>query len=188
MNAFIMLSGHGEAIEVQGKTESGTGRFVFLSSDAKAESPLATGVTGAEIQEKLALLKCRSVLLLDTCHSGAAAADKQNDSFPGRGFGPIILSACQATEEATEGKEHGAFTLGILEALDGKLRHTAVEKVERDPDGDGFMSLGEMMNYVKRVTPKIKIELRNDGKRQNPAIIPSITFRDPQQITLVKLP
>ncbi len=178
--AVIMFSGHG-------LVDQRTGQYVYLPADAKRGELLKTGVTARLLQDKFSQLRCRSVVLLDTCRSRAADAAGQTDSFPGRSFGPILLSACRGDQEAAEGQGHGAFTMAILEALDGQRRFQGggeLPTVERDANADGVVSLAELMEYVVRLTPAIKNILKEGGTDQNPNLLPSVTFRDADQIIM----
>jgi hypothetical protein len=99
----------------------------------------------------------RQVLVLDCCHSGAFARGmvaKGGDSVDIRdrfeGRGRVVLTASNATQYAFQGDEiigegsRSVFTHSLVQGL---------ETGEADLDGDGWISLDELYDYVyDRVT------------------------------------
>jgi uncharacterized caspase-like protein len=63
----------------------------------------------------------RTVLIFDTCHSGAgAAAETLSAGEVGRlreGAGRFVLSSCQANQRSYENAEHGYFTASLMDRL-----------------------------------------------------------------------
>ncbi len=177
--AIVMLSGHG----VVGKGGAG---FRLITRDANPND-VKTGLTGLELHEAMGKLKCRSLLLLDTCYAERAGIDQQLDSFPDRSIGPMLMASCRGDQKSVEAAELGlgAFTASILESLDGKYRGP-VGKLdmlkELDGNGDGWLSLGELCRYVRRRTPVLAKGVSNEA--QNPTILPSVAFRDFNEVRI----
>lgn len=66
-------------------------------------------------------LSQRTVLVFDTCHSGAGiAAEALSSDDVNRlreGAGRFVLSSCQANQRSYENSEHGYFTASLIETL-----------------------------------------------------------------------
>lgn len=112
----------------------------------------------------------RICTILDCCHSGALgnqgkggldskAIEKQLEHFSGKG--KIIISSCQATQQAREkvDKQHGIFTYHMLQGMDGKA----------DENQDGIITAEEVYRYVAE---KMNEEL---GPTQLPTIKTNMT-------------
>jgi uncharacterized caspase-like protein len=107
----------------------------------------------------------RSILLLDTCESGALVsgyarsrvADAASDAAVGRlheATGRPVLTAAAKGKSAFEGYEgHGVFTWALLDAL----RHG-------DRNGDGQISLSELVEHVQDQVPRIAASLNGRGR------------------------
>lgn len=150
--AVIMLSGHGLESD---------GQLVFRSFDSHTDSNGKTrgGITGRELANRLAELNCRVILILDTCHSGAAGtAQYLEDEFT-LGAGPIVLAACRRNEKAASVRgKGGIFTAGILGAL---------EKLREQPERTVAEWCDDVRNYC----------LANSANSdQHPEVVPSRTF------------
>lgn len=59
------------------------------------------------------------IIILDSCHSGAAANISQMSNYCLLPSGTVILSACGEKEYAVEKGYHGVFTSLLLQALEG---------------------------------------------------------------------
>jgi uncharacterized caspase-like protein len=81
----------------------------------------------------------RTVILLDTCHSGAAAAATMKDAAASdkaldrirQGVGRAIVTSSSPDEQSFEGKpyDNGYFTYFLLEALRKNGGHDSIEQV-----------------------------------------------------------
>jgi WD40 repeat protein len=115
----LFLAGHG-VFSRQAERRGGDSTFVFCCPHYDPSRPAATGLTSRVLYDRLAAIPCRKLLILDACHSGAAA-NPVRDLTPG-GQGPVILAACDRNQSSYENKKygHGLFTYALLEALDGR--------------------------------------------------------------------
>lgn len=59
------------------------------------------------------------IIILDSCHSGLAAASKKMQNYSVLHSDTTILAACDAHQYASEEKGHGVFTTLLIEALYG---------------------------------------------------------------------
>ena len=108
--------------------------------------------------EDLALVKAgKTLLMLDTCNSGAFVADLGERGFREkeaidrltRATGHATLAASSDSQSAMEGYEgHGVFTYVLLEGLKG----------EADSNDDGFVTLLELASYVENEVPERSYE------------------------------
>jgi hypothetical protein len=142
--AVLYYGGHGETDD--------KGRFFLLAADWAPSKPKdKTTVTGDELKARLADLPCRVVLMLDACHSGAAAPGRKTRVPPKTDAlasdltgeaGAVVLFAAGNDELAGENSDlkHGYFTLALIEGLKG-----AADKSPKD----GVVHLNELLTYVE---------------------------------------
>ncbi|MEM9660068.1 MAG: caspase family protein, partial [Planctomycetota bacterium] len=156
----VYLSGHGV------KTAEGDG-YQFVTSNARYADVLSGKYAACLTLEDFtpfAEVACRKLVILNTCHGGAiqplihrdlkAAVRKlQNDLL-------ITIAASGGNQEAVEGR----FANRLLQALEGA----------DDDDGDGIISLNEMVAYVQRT-----VAADSDGEpvRQTPSAGPAELLR-----------
>ncbi len=189
---LVHFSGHGL------KSESGD--LFFAASNTRPNRLGSTAVSADFVQRCMAASRSRSVvLLLDCCYGGAfaqgvkvRAAGNVNvlDSFPqdrsGGGRGRAVITASSAMEFAFEGDRLGdsqhrrpsVFTSALVEGL---------ATGDADRDEDGWVSLGELYDYVfdkvreqnPHQTPSRQVQLegelylaRSRRRRIRPAPIP----------------
>jgi hypothetical protein len=104
------------------------GEYLFVCPDFHYKKIGETSVGFNELYEKLVLLPCHKLLLLDTCHSGALRAGLDSKSSPIRqltkgGIGPVILAACETQQSAVEdesldyGYAYGLFSIALRKTL-----------------------------------------------------------------------
>lgn len=135
----LLLAGHGIS-------DAATGQYYFLPADADPQNPLATMLPASALQQALATLPGRVVLLLDTCHAG--------DVLPGRKLrgvpagpddgisrfvselgsieqGVVVLTASVGTQSSQESPEwgNGVFTKALLEGLRGQADYRKTGRV-----------------------------------------------------------
>jgi len=136
----VSLSGHGAVDE--------TNEFYFLPSDYEPGKRLnSTGIWHQELKNLLTRRESNVILVLDSCHSGAATTSagvatrtlqRQElhnalHRFTRANKGLIVLAASLSSEKAFENSDygHGALTLALLEALRGEYLHQASEQDNR---------------------------------------------------------
>lgn len=179
--AIVVLAGHGIVTPRDG--------FRFILQDTPSGE--VQGLSTEDINAMLAELSCRTLLLLDTCHSEGIGIRQQLRNWPGLGLGPLVLTACGSDETSKEHPElgvdeadrgHGLFTAAVLEALTGRTLLGRREPPSSDSDGDGQLSLDELCRYTQRRTADLVRELNLSA--QNPKILRSVTFKDPERVLL----
>ncbi len=161
--AIVFVSGHG----VQDRQK----RYYFVPVDGDAQHLLRSGVRWYDFQDVLRVLPCRVLLFVDTCHAGSVTGAKgvpSMDAFirdlADDESGVVVMAASTGAEISVEMQEygHGAFTVALLEGLDGKA----------DFNADGAVYLTELDAYV---TERVK-EITNGAQHpttQKPSTIRS---------------
>jgi hypothetical protein len=102
----------------------------------------------------------RTVLIFDTCHSGAGAASQtlsgEDVDRLREGAGRYILSSCEADQRSYEDASHGYFTASLVELLRARK---------------GCVRMGELFtNVQKQVSDRVS---REAGKLQRPVMFRS---------------
>lgn len=150
-DVFVLyLAGHGLALD---------GVYYFLPWELifQNEDAVKTQALGQqELQEMLATVPAlRSVVLLDTCNSGAFATPEMRGltvktamAKLTRGIGRATLSASTESQAAMEGYEgHGVFTYALLQGLKGAA--------DKGGNGDKQVSVNEWADYVGTSVPEL---------------------------------
>ncbi|MDH3600607.1 MAG: caspase family protein, partial [Candidatus Tectomicrobia bacterium] len=179
----LMLSGHG-VVEA--------GQYYFLPADIPYLPPdrpnvtteviRAHGLNTRDFQHWFSGLKTRkTVIFLDTCHSGAfsfSPAPRDAENFEqsamryttsidrlGRATGQVIVAATTAQEKALEGyNNHGFFTYVLLEAL--RYADTPL-----CGNNDGELALAEIFNFVRWRLPILSRQASGTEFEQIPRVI-----------------
>jgi uncharacterized caspase-like protein len=131
---ILFLSGHG--------IEDGSGRYYFGTHEVDPRALEKTALGAEALQTLLGgTLRAKAVFVFaDTCHSGKIPARPASN---GRleALKTVVLASSQAGEYSFERDEwgHGAFTLALLEALQGKA----------DPDAS-VVEFDALVFYVRR--------------------------------------
>ena len=147
------ISGHGTTYD--------DGDYYYLPVNfrytSKEEIPIQ-GISKNDLIENLSLIKAgKTLLMLDTCNSGAFVADSGQRGLSEktaidrltRATGHATLAASSESKPAMEGYEgHGVFTYVLLEGLKG----------EADSNDDGFVTLLELASYVENEVPERSYE------------------------------
>lgn len=153
-------------------------RVVFGVAPYDYEPGIFTsGVSYAEVQDYLDRIPCASVVIFDTCHSGAAAGSYDDDPDEtiktlkqtvrdARGR-TAVMTACDTNQKAneTERWKHGALTLAVLEGMRGNYLYSNAKQPLPEIDfpkaaPDGRIFLDELNRYVnQRVTTLCKGEI-----------------------------
>jgi Flp pilus assembly protein TadD len=150
---YIFFAGHGI---VEGDNDG-----YLLAHDSDPQNLYATALQIAELDRIITQrLHARIVVLMaDACHAGQlgwasrgsgerALISNYLDEIGKSGSGVYRLLASRANERSFEdarwGGGHGAFTHFLLEGLKGK----------GDRDKDGFVRVGELLDYLSEVVPE----------------------------------
>ena len=127
--AVVFFSAHGDMDDKKGYYISLAGSG---GTDQQAE------LWGSELNAALRKLRCRTVLLLDTCSAaGVIQGDEAKTSSV------AVVAACK-TEESSDGqwkrkdRPHGWFVIALCEALNGLA----------DTNRDGVVTLTELNAYL----------------------------------------
>ncbi|MDY6953136.1 MAG: caspase family protein [Thermodesulfobacteriota bacterium] len=161
---FIFIAGHG-------MKHRQSGSYYFVPYDANFDSILSKGLRMSDFEEAVNILSRnvnKVIIAMDTCHSGAmrlgARAHGSGEDLAEalrEASGLFVLAASKGGEESLEDEKfkvhkedagHGAFTYALLEGMSGKANY----------DGDHYISLNELFQYVAKQVPRI-----TDG-RQHP--------------------
>lgn len=158
----LFFSGHGDI-------DPSDDEYYFIPSDfrvkdgidAYRDGGISAGAIGAVCRD----MKARKILvMLDTCHSGRAAAAFQNMSeikamkMLAKSTGLHIMTASTDTQLAGEVEElhHGIFTYAVLEGLSGKA----------DADSDTIITVMELLPFVGEEVEKLSE--KHMGRKQYP--------------------
>jgi hypothetical protein len=127
--------------------------YLLLGSDFNSAALRTTSVSLTQIFKDLDNIPCKKLILLDACYSGAAIPLCQSKNI-------TIISASSEKELSFEEKlwQHGAFTIGLLEGLNGSA----------DINSDNLISIDEIYNFVKNKVLQLVKQTKN--KEQNPQI------------------
>ncbi len=161
---FILIAGHG--------TVDGSGAYI-LTYDSDPENLARTALPMAELHSLVEDELSRAghvIFLADVCRAATIAGQKTTSlgsvvaelgEAPGEMLG---LMAARPTELSLEGPEfgggHGAFTYSLLKGLEGAA----------DEDHDGFVTAGELIDFVTADVPKLtrsKQHPRDFGNMEN---------------------
>lgn len=127
---LLYIAGHGWVEEQGGKA----GTFVFVGPNFDFARPSQTGLPTDVLNDHLARIRGRKVVMLMTCHSGDALRGSLRDPVreltPG-GVGPVVIAACAARESALVHPTLGSlFQVALRAEVAGKPRFTANELAE----------------------------------------------------------
>jgi WD40 repeat protein len=158
----LFLAGHG----IRTTTAEGS-TYAYLCHDAElvesdaGELQGRAGVIGWADLAPLSELSCRKLALVDTCYSGALTPASRGTSpreFQENGI--IVLAASADDQKSLEGEPkwegHGVFTKALLDGLSGRADDRTWEFARlggRQGDGDGIVSLDELIEYVLSSVP-----------------------------------
>jgi len=130
---ILFLSGHGGLL--------GENYYFFSREHDLHGDPEADDVSWNVIMDRLNSARSKVVLFVDTCRAAAVTGEKRrNDKtfsqiikdLQNQYYGVVTFAASTDQEESAERKEwgHGAFTLALLEGLQGKADHNHVGVVQ----------------------------------------------------------
>jgi WD40 repeat protein len=122
---IIFLSGHG--VNDQKK------KYYFLGYDASLKRLRSKGVEWDDFIETISNIKSKIIMIVDTCHSGNIAGDKDFskaiDTIKAKHRDIAIITASTGDEVSQENTSwrHGALTKAIIEAIKDKKLKTIEE-------------------------------------------------------------
>jgi hypothetical protein len=163
---LVFLAGHGVDLD---------GKYYFLPYDLPnltADAIRKQSLTHEDLAARLSKFPtARSVVVLDTCYSGAFAVDDSimrdsRDQTLGKQIshetGRFILAGSSSQQEALDGVDgHGVFTEVLLHGLSGEA--DAKDAGNRD----GKISIYELGEYTKKEVPALAAKVGN-GHSQKP--------------------
>jgi hypothetical protein len=178
----LFMGGHGASGQVINAGISTRGRsikpekqipphlFVFCTHDFTIEKPLSTGLPSEDLYREIRHFNCRTLILLDACHSGTIVEDPVRQFTPD-GVGPAILSACEAREPAAEneflgnqftgGRADGLFTIALILALEREFP-------KADANRDQRVTALELSDYLRKRVPGLLKARTGSDQGQHP--------------------
>jgi WD40 repeat protein len=159
-NCVIFLAGHG-TFDARKDPKQEYTKWRFCCPNFDDAKPDETGISDKELQEKLAAIAGRKVVLLDACHSGLAAVANPVRPLVPSGQGPIVIAACDRQQRALENEQHGLFTAALLEALGPQFR-------QADTDGNQTLDARELFNFTRQELPNLLEKLGEPRYKQRP--------------------
>lgn len=113
-----------------------------------------------DVVENLASLNCKKFVFLDACQSGGAKGDSYSINSAIRQIGQklndiITLTSSDQNQLSYEDAawENGAFTEAIIRGMQHGFA---------DTNGDRFITMRELINFVKTEVPQMVIEVKNE--------------------------
>jgi hypothetical protein len=172
----IFLAGHGMNDVVRGRG------YAYLCHDATFEEaggelvPVAESSVGWSDFAPLAVLPCRKLALVDTCHAGALSPTRRAAAVREFQENMILVLSASADDEASQESDawgHGAFTKVLLEALDG-----AADTRGAAGRGDGVVSVDEIVEHVLAGVPALTASGRSaqHATVSPDALVPYVTL------------
>jgi WD40 repeat protein/uncharacterized caspase-like protein len=177
----VFFAGHGDLLTPKSKapppeTATGvigarglpgdSGEFVFCCPNYVPTRAAVTALSSEELFEALAGVNCRKLVFLDACHAGGALDANVLRRFIPNGQGPIVIAACDRSEQSFEDEKlgHGVFTYAVLEAFGPQFRRA-------NTNSDGRLSARELFEYVRDRVPELMRDVK-PGNTQNPICFP----------------
>jgi WD40 repeat protein len=162
--AVVFFSGHG--------ARDKDGNFYLVPVDVNAGDLKSSCVSGERLKALLAEMPGRVILLLDACHSGAAA---DGGLAPGKAltdelvrdlvtddYGVIVMSSSLGREYSLESSavKQGYFTLALVEGLSGRA----------DFNRDSFVYLNELDQYTAQRVKELSDDQQHPVTSKPPSI------------------
>jgi hypothetical protein len=132
----------------------------------------------ADVMNQLDKIKCHKIVLIDACHSGLMNGAKsliESEALfriSQAAVGTTVIASCRADELSYEDDawQNGAFTKALLEAFSNQSCSDETGAFSSDCDGDKLITLGEVVQFIKRRVPKM-VASQKRLTPQNPVII-----------------
>jgi WD40 repeat protein len=130
--ATIFLSGHG--------MNDATGVYYFVPTNFDMQKILRTGVPYSEIKKTVSNLAGKTLVFVDTCHSGNVMGARSKSLADTTGFvnelasaenGAVVFASATGKQYSWERPEwnNGAFTKALIEGLNGKADFSGKGKI-----------------------------------------------------------
>jgi hypothetical protein len=129
--AMVFLSGHG--------VNDNTGIYYFVPSTFDKKSIKRTGVPYADIKNTVANLAGKTLVFVDTCHSGNVMGTRKAlgdvtsiaNELSSAENGAVVFASSTGKQFSLERPEwgNGAFTKALIEGLNGKADYTKKGKI-----------------------------------------------------------
>ncbi|MBF8277326.1 MAG: peptidase caspase catalytic subunit p20 [Candidatus Brocadiaceae bacterium] len=148
--AMVFLSGHG----IKNPRD---GTYQFLPHDADPARMNRTTVDDKELKMFLGTIAGKTVLFLDTCHSGKLMSGQKGDTRPDTDrlanelaeadMGVIVFASSTGKQFSKEDMEwgNGAFTRALIEGIAGQADYTK----------DGHVSIAELEVWIPDKVKKL---------------------------------
>jgi WD40 repeat protein len=170
---FVFVAGHGMS-----RIGDQSGYFMLTSEADPGDITPASAATGAisgeELRQALSAIPAgKQVVVLDTCHSGAAADTLIGSSRSISGeyqraweaikdtTGTWLLAGAASDQLSYESAnvDHGMLTYALLEAVD----HASAEGLRQTPSGELFVDVERWLNYAANRVESLKHEVGIKG-------------------------
>lgn len=129
--AMVFIAGHGVNDQV--------GQYYFLPSNADTEKLKRTGLPFSDITNTVASLAGKTILFLDTCHSGNIMGTRRGSTditavvneLASAENGAVVFTSSTGNQYSLEDQKwgNGAFTKALVEGISGKADFTGKGKI-----------------------------------------------------------
>ncbi|MBL8851306.1 MAG: caspase family protein [Planctomycetaceae bacterium] len=181
-------------ISAHGKTDREGDYYLLTSGYTSLQDPRLHGLSwNSDIVKTLRRLPCTTIVILDTCESGGishagtkargslnprrfeVALESAREAYQGNQKGVVVLPACLTLDKAHEDHswKHGALTLAVLEALQGKVREVSIDSsADAEAEGwlpkptDGVVQFSEVVWYAQKRVASLTQHLTPDKRGQ----------------------
>lgn len=169
---FVFFAGHGTD-EIGGKHD-----YFFLTSEADptdvtAATAVGGAISGSELRGLLGRIAAqKQVVILDTCHSGAAAADLVSARSTSGDYqraweaikdatGTWLLAGAAADQASYESGnvDHGVLTYALLESIDQELP----QALRQGEGGRMFLDVERWLGYAVDRVDSLRAEIGVSG-------------------------
>jgi hypothetical protein len=174
--AYFYYSGHGAP-------DATNGTPYLLPYDGNPKTVGATAIPLAQAIKALSESRAKEVIaFVDSCFSGAGGRSvlppgarplvRVREVQPAAQVALLTASAGDEISGPAPGENLGLFTKYLTEA---------VGRGAADADGDGQVSLQELLDYVK---PRVSREAKKDNREQTPQLIKGSGFADSRHVSV----
>lgn len=129
--AMVFLAGHG--------VNDQSGVYYFLPVNANTEKLKRTGVAFSDIKNTLSSLAGKTILFIDTCHSGNIMGTRRGvadisgivNELASAENGAVVFASSTGKQYSLEDPvwNNGAFTKALVEGISGKADYTGKGKI-----------------------------------------------------------